>query len=178
MLIWTYLLGIVHTTASQNIYYSSWNTLFILLVFVSLFRITRRNVRNFLQHNNSVVFGKLSLHIVTAVELKTTKHTARRMKLLYCGRLSLLFLTRNATLMVNRPNTTCFNFRMTHFNGESNSGIMVIFIILSSIYSNIHTKNSWYNFGHSLPYCSNRDDLWRQGCFTRSVFSPQFYCHK
>jgi hypothetical protein len=26
MFIWTYLLGIVHTTTSQNICYSSWNT--------------------------------------------------------------------------------------------------------------------------------------------------------
>jgi len=28
MFIWTYLLGIVHTTTSKNIYYSSWNTLY------------------------------------------------------------------------------------------------------------------------------------------------------
>jgi len=27
--IWTYLLGIVHTTTSFNIYYSSWNILYI-----------------------------------------------------------------------------------------------------------------------------------------------------
>jgi hypothetical protein len=30
MFIWTYLLGIVHTTTSYNIYYSSWNTLYIV----------------------------------------------------------------------------------------------------------------------------------------------------
>ena len=29
MFIWTYLFGIVHTTTSYNIYYSSWNTLYI-----------------------------------------------------------------------------------------------------------------------------------------------------
>ena len=31
LFIWTYLLGIVHTTTSENIYYSSWNTLYIYI---------------------------------------------------------------------------------------------------------------------------------------------------
>jgi hypothetical protein len=34
---WAYLLGIVHTTTSWNIYYSSWNTLYILYVCTLLF---------------------------------------------------------------------------------------------------------------------------------------------
>jgi hypothetical protein len=30
MFIWTYLLGIVHTNTSQNIYYPFWNNLYVL----------------------------------------------------------------------------------------------------------------------------------------------------
>jgi len=36
MLIWSYLLGIVNTTTSYSIYYSSWNTLYLISI--------RRNV--------------------------------------------------------------------------------------------------------------------------------------
>jgi len=31
MFIWTYLLGRVHTATSYNIYYSSWNTLYVCI---------------------------------------------------------------------------------------------------------------------------------------------------
>jgi len=37
MFIWTYLLGTVHTATSQNIHYSSWNTLCIYVIYIYIY---------------------------------------------------------------------------------------------------------------------------------------------